>query len=329
MARAKDNLPSHVTATLDSNNPTTFSFERMLGEGGEGAAAVYISSDGKRVTVKVQFCDDVDSQKHGEEEAALAAQAAAAIGDACTTEGCPGCTVKASAIREPLSTVQRGKCSFALYPYVQLNLAEWLANTPKRSPQVITSLFEQALGIVICLQDKGFYYTDLKPSNFLVIQDNAADLNPQLVVGDLGGIITKDGKAVQLPTGRLPPILLKDFDWKKMDQVTSFLLATLALELVLRAPSTTDPSAPLDAFFSCLQKNATTSTTAAPPECVEDVLGNLKNNIAPGLSLADPQVKALVASALNLMGYRNAYIRPAEIAGLLSQRSSKVGNSKR
>jgi hypothetical protein len=315
--RARDYLPRHVIATTDPNNnePTTFEFERILGEGGEGVAALYISSDRVRVTVKVQYCNETDPAQKGEDEANLAAQASAAIGSTCTPKGCPGCTVKSNAIRVPMSTVKSGPCSFSIYPFFHFNLSDWIAENPKRSPEMIISLFEQALGIIICLRDKGYYYSDIKSSNFLVVQNDSSDLTPQLIVGDLGGIVTENSKSVQLPTERLPPILLKDFSWKKMDQITSFLLATLALELVLRVPLASDDSSPLDSFFSCLQETAT--ETVDPDKCVENVMRQLKGNLASGLSLHSPLVQSIVATALNLMGYRKMYVKLSKIAGLI------------
>lgn len=312
MTEAEKYLPGTVSATLPGDNiPTTFKLEKKLGSGGEGAAAVYVASNGKRVTVKAQFCTSADAYKKGEEEARIAAGAARVLKGGCMPENCQGCTVDSNAIRQPLSTVQVGPCSLALYPYVHLNLAQWLSNTPNRLPWAVLSLFEQAIGIVVCLQDKGYYYSDIKPSNFLVIQDSGADSTPRLVIGDLGGLVTKDAKDLQIPTGRVPPTLLKDFTWNKMDQVTSFMLATLGLELVLRAPSQQDPSSPLDSFFLCLQRNAL-------DQCIDEVIKTLKSHLAEGLTLEGP-IQGIVAISLALMGYKNAYVRPAIAAGLLDQ----------
>lgn len=326
MASAKEQLPRRITATIDGAPPSTFVFERLVSEGGGAAAAIYVSPNKKRVTVKAQYCGDPSAKDRGQREAALAKQAAAAIGNNdCFPEGCRDCRVKATAVRQPLSTVHKGNCTFALYSHAYPTLPEWLAHTPKRSSSVVMSLFQQALGLILCLKDKGYYYTDIKPSNF-VVSDFDSKRGPQLVIGGLGGLVTENSEDVELPVERIPPVMLKDFNWKKMDQVTSFMLALLALELVLRTPLSTDPRSPLDSFLACIHKNATLASSPAPPNCLQELVSHLNNNLANGLSLKDPQVQSLVSAALNMLGYHRVYVKPAEIAGLLGQRRSSPVN---
>jgi serine/threonine protein kinase len=285
----------------------TYSFHKLLGKGSAGEVGLYTSPGADPIVIKAQFCGDKDAEAKGQREAQTAKSAAEAVG-ACPTSvsRCAGCSLSGDGmIRMPLATEYQAPCSLAIYPYFQKTLADWLADTETRAPAQVVSLFQQLLGIVLCLGSKGYYYTDLKPANFLVSGPAGA---PRLAIGDLGGLDTADMKQIVVTPGRLPAGMAQGLDVSQLDQVTAYLLGGMALELLARPSRGPDAAHPVDGFFDCLRRPDKDTDS-----CVRGFLDRLQTSMARGLDLKDPRVSSLAAAALTLLGYQKNFL-PAKSA---------------
>jgi serine/threonine protein kinase len=283
----------------------TYVLSKLLGKGTNGAVGLYYSPAAEPIVIKANFCGDPAAEEKGKNEASKSEAAVSAVG-ACPylVSKCAGCSMTGdSIIRQPLSTEFIPPCSYAIYAYFKMNLADWLANTPIRSTQQVLSLFHQVAGIILCLKAKGFIYSDIKPSNFMVSGPNS---KPHLTIGDLGGLDTKAMKELVVTPGRLPQGILVDMDWQKLDAVTAFLFGGLILQLLVRPSLPGDSRHPLDAYFECLQR-------ADRDGCTGSLLTQLPASLAGGLSMKDKQIAELTALALTLLGYRHLFL-PVEKA---------------
>lgn len=264
---------------------------------------LYTAPDSEPIVIKAQFCGNEDAKAKGEQEDKMAKAAASAIGICpASVSRCAACSLTGDGmIRVPLSTEYQAPCSLAIYPYFQKTLADWLADTEQRTPFQVVSLFQQLVGIVLCLGSKGFYYTDLKPANFLVSGPMNA---PRLTIGDLGGLDTASMKQIVVTPGRLPASMVQQgLDVSQLDQVTAYLLGGMTLELLARPSRGPDASHPVDGFFDCLRHPVKDTDS-----CVRAFLDRLQTSMAQGLSLKDSMVRNLIAAALTLLGYQNTFL---------------------
>jgi serine/threonine protein kinase len=279
---------------------TTYQFRKLLGRGTAGEVGLYQADGTAPIVIKANYCGDRDGETKGAREDQMAKQAAAAVGNCPTSVSrCAACSLTGEGIiRVPLSTEYVAPCSLSIYPYFHKTLADWLADTAERTPAQVVSLFKQLIGIVLCLGSKGYYYTDLKPANFLV---SGPMTNPRLTIGDLGGLDTADMKQIVVTPGRLPHGTAQSLDVSKLDQVTAYLLGSMALELIVRPSRGSDASHPVDGFFDCLRRTDSDS-------CVGSLLGKLSTSLVKGLNLSQPRVRDLIAAALTLLGYRGLFL---------------------
>lgn len=294
-----------------------FRFHKLLGRGEDSEVGLYVADGADPIVIKAQFCNDSSAQIKGESEAKMAQVASKAAG-VCPAEvsRCAGCGLTGDGmIRAPLATEYSAPCSLAIYPYFKKTLADWLADTYHRTPAQVVSLFQQLVGIVTCLGSKGYYYTDLKPSNFLV---SGSASSPRLTIGDLGGLDTKTMKQVVVTPGRLPPQMTANgLDVSKLDQVTSYLLGSMTLEILVRPSRGADASHPVDGFFDCLRRANTDSDS-----CVGSFLAKLPVSLASGLSMEHPMVRDLVAAALTLLGYQGTFLTAPKVAAVFERPSA-------
>jgi len=273
----------------------TYPFSRLLGRGGSGSVGLYGSASLGFLVLKMSYCG------HPDAEALATAEASNALSIAqsgpCSPKTTRGPTTGAELLRPPLATSFRQGCAYAIYEYVPDNLSEWLRRKKRRTPDEVTSLFIQLLGILLCLKSKGFYYNDVKPSNLLV-SDTGAGL--RIEIGDLGGVDRIGDANITITKARVPPSIVADLGWDRIDVLASFLLGELTLQLLLRAP-TAGERHPMDKFLACLQAQSAEA-------CTERLCSELRENLADGLSLEDPAVHDLAAIALNLLGYKGLYV---------------------
>lgn len=285
----------------------TYSLRRVLGSGANGEVGLYEAAGADPIVVKANFCGDPDAESKGLSEEKAAKEASGAVG-LCSplVSRCAKCSLTGDSIlRVPLETQYEGDCSFVVYPYFRKNLADWLADTLQRTPGQVVYIFQQLVGIVLCLKNAGYMYTDIKPSNFLVSGPVAA---PRLTIGDLGGLQkNSDVKSVEVSAGRVPKSMRNNLNISELDKVTSYLLGGMALELLIRPSRGADAAHPLDSFFDCLSRSDSDS-------CVGGMLLRLRESLCPGLSLSDPQVRQLAAAALALLGYRGLFMGPEQVS---------------
>jgi len=288
--------PNLLPSTKDFQG-RSYKFRKLLGKGTTGEVGLYESEGVDPIVIKANYCGDPAAQTKGVREEQLAKAAAAAVGTCdSTVSRCAACGLTGDGmIRVPLATEFVAPCSYAIYPYFKKTLADWLADTTDRTEAQVVFLFQQLVGIVLCLKSKGYYYTDLKPSNFLV---SGPASRPRLSIGDLGGLDTAEMQQIVVTPGRLPVELVKDLDVSKLDKVTAVLLGGMALELLARPSRGADASHPVDGFFDCLGSGADRDS------CVGSFLKKLPTSLANGLKLSQPRIRDLAAAALTLLGYR-------------------------
>lgn len=289
----------------------SYSLVKLLGAGNMGEVGLYQAGSGESIVIKANYCGNPDAQEKGMEEDRKARAAAAAVGNcSAAVSRCAACSLTGDGmIRVPLATEFSAPCSLAIYPYFRKTLADWLADTETRTPDQVTYLFRQLVGIVLCLNSKGYYYTDLKPYNFLV---SGPASKPRLTIGDLGGLDTSDTQQLVITPERLPASLVQDLDVSKLDEVTAYLLGGMTLELLARPSRGADASHPIDAFFDCLRR-------ADKDSCLGAFLKKLPISLAKGLSLSQPRIRDLVAAALTLLGYRGLFLTASQVANAIER----------
>ena len=303
--------PSRLPASL-SYKERTYPFSRLLGRGGSGSVGLYGSVSLGFLVLKMSYCGRPNAEALAAVEASNALSLAQS--GSCSSTTTHGPKAGSELLRPPLATSFREGCAYGIYEYIPDNLSEWLRRKKRRTSEEVTSLFLQLLGILLCLKSKGFYYNDVKPSNLLV-SDTAAGL--RIEIGDLGGIDRVGDANITLTKSRVPPSMLTDLGWDRIDVLASFLLGELTLQLLLRAP-TPGERHPMDRFLACLQAQSTEA-------CTEHLAAELRENLADGLSLEDPAVHDLAAIALNLLGYKGLYVPFDRVSELPSALFSPSG----
>lgn len=270
----------------------TYSFVKQMGSDGSVGLYRAMAKDKEPLVLKIK--DTITTDREYE----MAHKFLKAV---ASCSECPTCKELNSSniLRVPLSSWKTdNEFSFSVFEFYNLNLAEWLVKNRVRSSSQVISIFSQITSLILCLREIGFYYTDIKPSNFLL---SGANSSPRLTLGDLGGLDTKDMKSVTVTPGRLPPGSLKNLDWAKLDAVTSFLIGGLILQLLVRPSNISDSRHPLDAYFECLQ-------TSDGDSCTGSFLSLLPSSLADGLHLKDKGISDLIALSLTLLGYRNLFL---------------------
>ena len=299
---------------------SSYSFKKLLGQGGSGTVGLYGNEKTGYLALKVSYCGDPKAlEKSGKETnnaVALAAMPDCPVEDVFWRRNAPFKT--SDMLRPPLSTLFLDGCSYALYIYAPENLPQRLQSNPYRTPEQVTAIFLQVVSILRCLRRRGYHYNDLKPSNLFVWPD--ASGVPRVKIGDLGGLDRLTDETVTVTPSRLPPRLLKNLSREHLDMLTDFLLGELLLQLLFRAPVGGEAH-PMNDFLRCLQ-------TDASDHCTQRVLTALRHQLAPGLSLQNPQVRDMAALALNFMGFKGWYLSLAEAlkldTPLLYQASEKT-----
>jgi hypothetical protein len=189
-------------------------------------------------------------------------------------------------------------CRFSIYKRFSCTLESWLAEHHTRTPAQISSIFKQVANILICLQQNGYVFTNIKARNFLV--QSCSEKSPKLFIYDSGTLSLGMPKVASIPN-RVPAgaTSLKTLNLRNLNTITATLLGSLLVQTLLRPVSTTDSTSPIDSFFDCLHNHATVN-----PCIAGNLMPHLKRNLADGLKINDPTVKAAVSAVLSLTGYK-------------------------
>jgi serine/threonine protein kinase len=278
--------------TLDGEH---YKFQRLLGEGGTGTVGLYNGRGGRDVVMKVAYCNALGGEERASREARHAVDASSGR---CTLDGQPYNTF----IRTPLDSRFLNGCSYSVYEYAPQNLAGWLADNPRRRIKDVTSIFNQIIGMLRCLREKGYFYNDLKPSNLLVWSRGGAP--PLVKIGDLGGIDPFNDSQIFITKSRIPPKMLKGLSWLTIEPFTSFILGELLLQLLLKSTKSGQMHT-MDNFLYCLQGDDA-------DVCIEPIISNFSGHLADGLSMEDEHVKRLASLAIALLGYKGLSMTIAE-----------------
>ena len=320
------------------NKEKLFQRERVIGSGGTSTVTAYMAEDGERVVVKASYCGQPNAMEVGSKEVATALDV---VEMRRKTE--PGSSAQAAhggddpfILRRPLSFKYERPCFYSVYPYVQSNLAQWLGEHPKRDAGLIKDFFLQILSILRSLRTRNYYYTDIKPTNFLVGHDSAG-CNPRILIGDLGGLVVRGSARISTSPGRLPEDIKGQLSWSSMDVALSVLLGELLLQMLLKtrpqeeeAPATDVPGgdalAPLDDFLACVrerERGKKRSSSSRRP-CHTELLGAAKRELAAGIEIEDPLSLDLLCIALLLMGFGDRKMCWQDVPSLHSPINSRA-----
>lgn len=308
-------LKSTITAPSAANGEVTlFEKEKVLGVGGTGVAATYRSNNGERVVLKVSYCNKPQAREIGTTEMETALDASNPSKTDCQQPGqfplCSTCGYTPdNIIRRPLSYSYEAPCFYAVFPYVESNLAQWLLKTPIRNPQTIRDLFMQILSILRCLRTRKYYYCDIKASNFLV--QITPDKPPRIEIGDLGGISQYGSNQITITTGQLPEKMRKNLSWENIDVTLSMLLGEILLQMLVRSPTDSDTIPPVMNFFACIQNQKKSI-------CEENLLEIVEGDLANGISLQNPLCLDMLCISFMLMGFNNIKLDWQDIPKLQS-----------
>jgi serine/threonine protein kinase len=193
--------------------------------------------------------------------------------------------------RLPVAVAQSQDYLYTAYPFVRYNLLEWLLVRPDRTPSQVSSLARGLFAMLRCLSATKVVYTDLKPSNLLVQEDEVG--NPQVSIGDLGGFYLPGDTHADLPRCLVPPALLRCITPQTLEDIVSLLLGQVFLQLLLENPRRST-SSPYLVYLSCLAQSGA--------ECATPLVKELVSNLAPGLSARVPSVRRLIVATLALLG---------------------------
>jgi serine/threonine protein kinase len=309
-------MEAHLKASVTVPGPAgdkLYKKEKVIGKGATGIVCTYRAQDGDRVVVKVSYCGLPDAEATGTAEMRKALDA----GDASKTDCgaatgysmCATCNYDATQIlRPPLSYSYESPCFYAVFPYVRYNLAEWLFNNQKRKATTLRDMFLQTLSIMRCLRTRKYWYNDIKPSNFLVVE-NEGGREVRIEIGDLGGLDAYGAASITISPGRLAPDVVSKLSWNDLDASISTLLGELLLQMLTKTGSGDDTNAPVVDYFACLQKQSRVV-------CEKDLVAKVKSSLAAGLTLGDPLVVDLVSVAFLLMGYKEMKLSWQDVQGL-------------
>ena len=205
-------MEKYLKKIIVVQSPTTgqsqeYRREKIIGRGGSGIVSTYRAASGERVIMKVSDCGSPTAAETGTQEVETALAVTDALQTDCAKAGFPLClhcdyTAK-DLVRRPLDYKYVAPCFYAVFPYVQYNLIEWLKAHPRRDPKVVRDMFMQTLTILRCLRSRGYYYTDIKPSNFGIVHRDGKT-TPYVQITDLGGITLYGKSNMVISPGRLP-----------------------------------------------------------------------------------------------------------------------------
>lgn len=295
-------LKSSFTAPSAANGVMTlFEKEKVIGVGGTGIVATYRSNLGERVVLKVSYCNNPQARQIGTAEMETALDASDPSKTHCPQPGqfplCNSCGYTADNIlRRPLSYSYEAPCFYAVFPYVESNLAQWLQKNPIRDPQIIRDFFMQILSILRCLRTRKYYYCDIKASNFLV--QTVPGKPPRIEIGDLGGISQYGSNQITITTGQLPESMRQSLSWKNIDAALSMLLGEILLQMMVKTPTASDTIAPVVNFFACIQDQKKSI-------CEKSLLEMIENDLAHGISLQNPLCLDMLCVSFMLIGYKD------------------------
>ena len=307
-----------------ASKPKSISYEnkiypyvKLLGRGGTSSVDLYGDESLGYVVLKISYCQDpTGASKYAQELTALDRISKAG---ACSSKSVYWRRTQGQVnsfprdfIRKPLSWKFEDGCYYTLLDYYPENLADWLQKTPERTAEQVQGIFLQIVTILSCLREQKLYYNDLKPTNLLV-KSFPGDPVPRVVIGDLGGIDGEESTRITVTPSRLPPELLRNLQWQKIDVLTGFLLGELILQLLMR-PILVGSVHPMNEFLRCLHSSSSSDS------CIDEhLLPALKSSMASNLSLENPKVLDLSAIALNLLGYRHWFTSVGDALNLKSQ----------
>jgi serine/threonine protein kinase len=296
-----------VSPSAERGKDKEYKKESLLGRGGTSAVGSYRASDSERVAVKVSYCGDSDAEQKAEEEIRNA-RSAVSTAD-CSKSGyrlCDTCDYAASDLmRLPMASAYVAPCFQAVYPLVRRNLAQWLAKKPKRSSMVIREVFMQILSIMRCLRAAGWWYNDIKPSNFLVMDEDPV----RVQIGDLGGLVRYGDKRVTLSPGQLAKETVSSLSWANLNSAVSTLLGELLLQLLMDVEDSSDTNKALAGFFTCVNESP-------KGPCENQLLSSVRQGLAEGVLVSDPLVLDMLTIALLLIGFRGMKLEWQDVTAL-------------
>lgn len=282
----------------------SYDFNKQLGSGGTSNVYLYGNEALGHLVLKISYCDDPLAVSKYQEE--LRSLQRLAVAGQCSPESIHWRRRESAAVdavtwmRQPLSWRFEKGCFFTLLDYYPQSLTQWLEGHQERSVEQVCGIFLQILTILSCLSEKKIYYNDLKPSNLLA-RSEVDDPVPRIVVGDLGGLDFQGDARITVTPSRLPPALLKDLKWTKIDVLTGFLLGELIFQLLFRATRGEEVH-PMNSFLKCIQAFPRDSCAR------EHLLSALETRLCKNLSLSDGRVRDLAALALNFLGFEGLFV---------------------
>lgn len=306
----KDNITVPSPATGVSK---LYTKEKVIGKGGTSVVATYRASDAERVVLKVSYCEKPDASETGTKEMLAALDASDPQKTDCSSAGfslCPTCNYSAvQLLRRPISYEYAVPCFYAVFPFVENNLSQWLMKTSMRNPKVIRDFLMQAVTIMRCLRTRDFYYTDIKPSNFVVVESGGQP--PRIEISDLGGLSQYGDRRITISPGQLPEAMKEHISWTDLDTVISLLLGEMLLQMLMKTPKAEDYNRPVADFFGCLQGQKKS-------RCEQDLFKAVKSHLAAGITINDSLSLDLLCVAFLLMGFKGYRISWKEIHTLAS-----------
>jgi serine/threonine protein kinase len=266
-------------------NGETYTMNSILNEGTNALIALYVN-DSSKIVAKIANCSDPVGKTKQQKQLALVNEAVANI-TSCKSFS------SSCMFRLPLKVDTEGPCMIEYYDYIPTNLHEWIESHPERTSDQIKQLFLQLYAILMCLRNAGYWYNDIKGSNFLVKEDGT------LIIGDLNGLNKFNDPNITLTPSHLPPSFTTSLSWSSLDVVTSFLLGDIILLLLVG-------SSALASFYTCIQSESV-------DRCLDSILDILRHKMPATLPITNDAVRDLAAIALILLGYRQLSTTTSEI----------------
>jgi hypothetical protein len=285
---------AHLPASIEVQG-RTYLRGSLLGSGGHAVVAHYRSREpgaAPDLAVRISGCGKSQDE---DLQLAMAREADAAIRDCAARAGI------SRPLRLPLLERHEGDCHLQALLYATTNLQEWACQNPRRTAKQVRDIFRQVYAIVLCLRDAGYSYSDIKPSNFMVLRDDRTD-ELAVTVADLSGLDRPGASSITLTPSLLPPDMLRGVAWSQLDVVQSFLLGGVLLTLLLGCDAEQRRSGALGEFYACLR------APKAPEACLRDVMGRLHTSLPDNLPLRRPEVRDLAALMLVLLGFGGRFV---------------------
>jgi hypothetical protein len=275
----------------------------LIGYGGHAVVAHYRTREagaGPDLAVRISGCDQ---QEKEDRQLELARRAGAAIADCAKRANAP------QPLRLPVLERHEGACHLQALIYAPLNLQEWACRNPTRTTKQVREIFRQVFAIVLCLRDAGFSYSDIKPSNFMVLED-ARRGRLVATIADLNGLDQIGADSITITPSLLPPDIFRGLAWSQLDVVQSFLLGGVLMMLLLGCDPKTETSALQQSFYGCI------GARKAPDACLRDVVAGLRASLPDNLPLSRPDVRDLAALMLVLLGFGGRHVGLQQLRSL-------------